>query len=292
MEKNSFLGLVGESGSGKTVFAYSLMGFVKPPGRIANGSILYEGRDILKLSEKELISNYRGKEVGLIASNARAHLNPIMTVGKQLSLVYSAHKGTNRKTSDQRALEMLETVKINDPERRFKSYPHELSGGMAQRIMIAMALISDPTLIIADDCTNGLDVTVAAQIMELFLNVIEERQASSIFITHDLGIVAQCCTQVSIIYCGQIIETANTMDFFQNCQHPYSRKLLDSLPNRKNKSGLDKMPNVTIDYYKLPQGCLYYNRCPVRKPECELHEPEMIEVGKNHHVKCHNPLDA
>jgi len=291
-EKNSFLGLVGESGSGKTVFAYALLGFAKQPGRIAGGQILYKGKDILQLPEDELISTYRSKEVGLIASNARAHLNPLLTVGKQLSTVYSVHTGADKKKSTQRALEMLEIVKINDPKRRFNAYPHELSGGMAQRIMIAMALINNPNIIIADDCTNGLDVTVAAQIMDLFLNVIEEQEASSIFITHDLGIVAQCCTHVAIMYCGQIIETAVTTDFFKNCQHPYSRILLDSLPNQVKKSGLRKTLNEKIDYYHLPQGCLYFDRCPVRRPECALKEPSLKKINENHYVKCNYPPDS
>ena len=288
-EKESFLGLVGESGSGKTVFAYSLMGFAKQPGYIAGGEILYNGQNILEMSEPELISKYRSKEVGLIASNARAHLNPLWTVGKQLSTVYSVHTGASKKESNERALEMLELVKINDPKRRFNSYPHELSGGMAQRIMIAMALINNPKIIIADDCTNGLDVTVAAQILDLILDIMEKQKSSCIFITHDLGIVAQCCTHVAIMYSGQIIETAPTREFFKNCKHPYSRLLLDSLPERLNKSGLVKIPAEKLDYFKLPQGCLYYDSCPTRRPECEFNEPSLNMVSEGHYVKCDYP---
>jgi len=288
---NSFLGLVGESGSGKTVLAYALLGYAKIPGRIAGGQVIYNGQDILKLSEDDLIANYRGKEVGLIASNARAHLNPLTTIGNQLSTIYSAHSGANKAIGKQKALEMLELVKINDPKRRLNQYPHEFSGGMAQRIMIAMALINNPKIIIADDCTNGLDVTVASQIMDLFLNIIEEQNASSIFITHDLGIVAQCCTDVAIIYGGQIIETTDTLTFFNSCRHPYSQTLLDSLPDQAKKSDLRKMPYQRLNYYQLPKGCLFYDRCPIRKNDCAENEPCLSKIGDNHYVKCHYPLE-
>lgn len=285
--RNAFLGLVGESGAGKTVFAYSLLGFVKPPGRIAGGEVLYDGVDILGQPEDVLVSRYRGKEMGLIASNARAHLNPLLTVGKQLSIAYTVHTGADRRRSRERVLEMLELVKINDPKRRFDSYPHELSGGMAQRIMIAMALINNPKLIIADDCTSGLDVTVAAQVMDLFLGVIEAQHASSILITHDLGIVAQCCTDVAIMYCGQIIETAPVKDFFADCRHPYSRILLDSLPENVRKSGLVRLSGVKSNTYDLPRGCLYYDRCSLRQDVCRAEKPPLRRIRDNHQVKCH-----
>ncbi len=284
--KGSFLGLVGESGSGKTVFAYSLLGFVKPPGRIAAGSIVYDGTDIMTLPEATLIEKYRGKEMGLIASNARAHLNPLLTVGTQLSIAYMVHTGADKKTSRERALEMLKLVKINDPVRRYDSYPHELSGGMAQRIMIAMALINHPKLILADDCTSGLDVTVAAQVMDLFLNVIEAQHSSSILITHDLGIVAQYCTDVAIMYCGQIIETAPVETFFRECRHPYSRILLDSLPENAGKSGLKRVSGAAINTYALPGGCLYQDRCPMCRDVCRLQDPPLVTVGEGHRVKC------
>lgn len=285
--RNAFLGLVGESGAGKTVFAYSLLGFVKAPGRIAGGEILYDGVDILSQPENVLIEKYRGREMGLIASNARAHLNPLLTVGKQLSTAYMVHHGAGRKQSRERALEMLRLVKINDPLRRFDSYPHELSGGMAQRIMIAMALINNPKLIIADDCTSGLDVTVAAQVMDLFLNVIEGQGASSILITHDLGIVAQYCSDVAIMYSGQIIETAPVESFFRECRHPYSRILLDSLPENTKKSGLKRVSGAAADTYILPEGCLYQARCPISRDICRAQAPAMRRVGEGHEVKCH-----
>lgn len=285
--KNAFLGLVGESGSGKTVFAYSLLGFVKPPGRIAGGEVFYNGADILKLPEDVLASQYRGKEMGLIASNARAHLNPLLTVGKQLSIAFAVHTGANKKRCRERTLEMLELVKINDPKRRFDSYPHELSGGMAQRIMIAMALINNPRLIIADDCTSGLDVTVAAQIMDLFLGIIGDQHASSILITHDLGIVAQCCTDIAIMYCGQIIETAPVPEFFRGCRHPYSLILLDSLPENAKKSGLVRLSGAKDDTYGQLDGCLYYHRCPIRQEVCRTQSPPMLHIGGGHCVKCH-----
>lgn len=286
--KNSFLGLVGESGSGKTVFAYSLLGITKQPGVISGGEILYKGKDVLKMSEEQLIRNYRSKEAGLIASNARAHLNPLLPVGRQISTVYAVHTGKSKKESDERTLEMLELVKINDPKRRFAAYPHELSGGMAQRIMIAMALCNTPQLLIADDCTNGLDVTVAAQIMDLFLQIIQTQHSSGILITHDLGIVAQCCTDIAIIYCGQIIETASVADFFFGCRHPYSHVLLNSLPQNAHKRVL-KRSGAKIDSFNLPAGCYYYDRCPVRRRECAIKEPELTRISASHSVKCNFP---
>jgi oligopeptide/dipeptide ABC transporter ATP-binding protein len=289
IDKNSFLGLVGESGSGKSVLANSMLGYVKEPGIISAGEILYEGNNILKMPEEELIAKYRAKQVGLIASNARAHLNPLLTVGKQLSIVYSVHSGKTMMESKERALAMLNLVKINDPNRRFNSYPHELSGGMAQRIMIAMTLINNPHLIIADDCTNGLDVTVAAQILDLFLEVIETQKATSVIITHDLGIVAQCCTHVAIMYSGQIIETAPVAEFFSNCMHPYSRRLLNSLPENMGKEIEKNTVYSKINTYDLPSGCMYYDRCSNKTDKCKLADPEFTVAGNNHFVKCIHP---
>lgn len=190
----------------------------------------------------------------------------------------------------ERALELLKLVKINDPERRLKAYPHELSGGMAQRIMIAMALINNPRVIIADDCTNGLDVTVAAQIMDLFQGLMETQHSSGIMITHDLGIVAQCCTHIAIIYSGQIIETAKVTDFFAGCRHPYSQMLLDSLPENIQKTKQPRISGIQNDPYSLPDGCLFYARCPYRQQRCGEVEPQERLVGSNHIVKCHYPL--
>lgn len=286
--EGSFLGLVGESGSGKSVFANSLLGYVKTPGKIEGGSIKYKGTDILSISEDTLISDYRGKEIGLIASNARAHLNPLLTVGKQLSNVYSVHTKASKKESKERAIEILNMVKINDPVRRYNAYPHELSGGMAQRIMIAMTLINTPNLIIADDCTNGLDVTVAAQVMDLFLDIIDKNNATSIMITHDLGIVAQCCTDIAIMYAGQIVEKAPVSTFFTSFAHPYSEVIFNSLP--QNASNAIKKSNDRIDSFHLPKGCLFYNRCNYCTEECLAERPAMLKISDNHYAKCIHPL--
>lgn len=290
-EQNTFLGLVGESGSGKTVFANALLGHVKAPGKIEEGSILYKGQDLLKLDEDELISNYRGKEIGLIASNARAHLNPLLKVGKQLSNVYAAHTRAGKKESKERAMDILNVVKINDAKRRYHAYPHELSGGMAQRVMIAMTLINTPNLIIADDSTNGLDVTVASQIMDLFLDIIEKNNASSIMITHDLGIVAQCCTDVAIMYAGQIIEKASVTRYFSNFAHPYSEMLLNSLPEISSKKIIINN-NSKLDNINLPEGCLFCHKCQYRTKRCELENPDMRMISENHFVKCHYPVEG
>lgn len=289
-EAGSFLGLVGESGSGKSVFANSLLGYVKPPGVIESGSIVYADRDILKMSEEELIDDLRGKEIGLIAANARAHLNPMLTVGQQLSNAYAAQHRANAKTCKEKAIEMLKQVRMNDPEQRYKAYPHELSGGMAQRVMIAMTLINSPNLMIADDCTNGLDVTVAAQIMDLFLHIMETNRSSGILITHDLGVVAQCCTHVAIMYGGQIIEKAPVSEFFTHYAHPYSEILMKSLPGRTKQDPAAPTRTAKPDPLHLPEGCLFYQRCRYRTEECRLRRPPTIEIKEGHQVKCFYPL--
>ena len=202
LQEGHLIGLVGESGSGKSVAASAILGYVRKPGVIENGKVIFdESVELQKLNEEQLVE-YRGKAIGLIAANARNHLNPLMTVGEQIANVYMAHNSCKKKEAMEKVIAMLKAVGLTDPEQRAKAYPHELSGGMAQRCMIAMALINMPRVLIADDATNGLDVTVQAQIMDLILELLHERNMSGIFITHDLGVVAQCCTEVAIMYCG------------------------------------------------------------------------------------------
>ncbi len=290
LEEGELLGLVGESGSGKTVLANALLGHVVQPGKIIRGRIVYRGTDLRTLDEKELTRRYRGKEIGLIAANARSHLNPLMRVGDLIADVVLAHQGGTRKEAYRKAVEVLRAVGINDPENRLRSYPHELSGGMAQRVMIALSLINSPQLLIADDCTNGLDVTVAAQVMDLFVEMFSRRGSSGILITHDLGLVAQYCGSIAIMYCGQIIERAPVNRFFESPVHPYSVRLLEALPERRkdrmDAAGLGKLPSPL----ELPEGCLYHPRCAHAQERCRQEEPPLAFLGNGHHLKCFNPV--
>lgn len=289
VEEGELLGLVGESGSGKTVLANALLGHVAEPGRIVQGKVIYRGTDLRTLGEEELIRNYRGKEIGLIASNARAHLNPLMRVGDLIADIALSHQGGTQREARRMAVEMLRAVGINDPENRARSYPHELSGGMAQRVMIALALINSPRLLIADDCTNGLDVTVAAQVMDLFMEMFSRSGSSGVLITHDLGLVAQYCRSIAIMYCGQIIERAPVDRFFQSPAHPYSIRLLEALPERRkgrrDAAGIGRLPSPL----ELPQGCLYHPRCQYAENLCRAEEPPMSLIGEQFYLKCHDP---
>lgn len=287
LKDHIMLGLVGESGSGKSVFASAVMGNVKKPGVISEGSIVLDEKvSILDLSEDEA-QKIRGQQIALIAANARGHLNPLITVGQQLSEAYMAHHKCKKKEAREKAVQMLEAVGLTDAPMRAKSYPHELSGGMAQRCMIGMALINSPHILIADDATNGLDVTVQAQIMDLIMDMVRERGLSSIFITHDFGVIAQCCQEIAIMYCGQIVEHAPVESFFDNVCHPYSRILINSLPERRTAdSNEESTIGLKPDSMNLPTGCLFHPRCKYAQEQCKVDEPGVYEVGEGHCVKC------
>ena len=288
VQKGHLVGLVGESGAGKSVAASAILGFVRKPGVIESGNIIYDEKVSLQNLSASELANYRGQKIGLIAANARNHLNPLETVGVQIANVYMAHNSCTKKEAMNKAVEMLKAVGMTDPEQRAKSYPHELSGGMAQRCMIAIALINTPEVLIADDATNGLDVTVQAQIMDLILELLNKHNMSGIFITHDLGVVAQCCDEVAIMYCGQIVEFTTIQKLFKSPQHPYTRHLLNSLPEYRSSNSSFRASEVPVDTMNLPKGCLFHPRCPLASGKCECNEPEMLEVETGHFVKCSN----
>lgn len=226
--EGEIVGLLGESGSGKSTAAWSIVNLVRPPGRIVGGRVIFRGRDLLALPEPAL-REIRGREISLIVSNPRAQLNPLVPVGRQIMQVYRDHHGGSEAQARAHMIEMLQAVDMPDPERRANAYPHELSGGMAQRVLIAMALICGPRLVIADDATNGLDVTVQAQTLDLMQELVRRSGTSVLMITHDLGIVAQYCQQVAVLHRGQVVETAAIDAFFRQPRHPYSRELLASV---------------------------------------------------------------
>ena len=231
IKPGDILGLVGESGSGKTTLARSIMGLVPAPGRIERGRILFDGEDLTAKS-REAMQSIRGRDLTMVVPNPRAELNPLVPVGRQVANVARVHLGLSKAQANRAALEMLQAVKISDPERRFHTYPHELSGGMAQRVVIAMALVCSPKFIISDDATSGLDVTVQAQVLELLNRLVSEKRTAMLYITRDLGVTAHFCNRLAIVYDGQIVETANTAELIEYPMHPYTLMLTTSPVHR------------------------------------------------------------
>jgi len=283
------LGLVGESGCGKSVTALSLLRLVPPPGRIVGGEILFEGRNLLALPEEEM-RRLRGARLAMIFQDPMSALNPVLTVGFQIAEAVLAHERVSRREAYARAIEMMRAVAIPDPERRARSYPHELSGGLRQRALIAMALVCRPTLVIADEPTTALDVTIQAEILDLLARLREEFQLAMLLITHDLGIVAQTADEVAVMYAGRVVEYAPVREIFHNPQHPYTRGLLRCVP-RLMTSGegsrrLETIEGTVPNLLNLPPGCPFAERCSEVQPTCREGEVEMIEIAPAHFVRC------
>jgi oligopeptide/dipeptide ABC transporter ATP-binding protein len=279
------VGLVGETGSGKSVLASAIMNAVRFPGRIVGGSIEMDGTDLLALGEGQL-REVRGAEVSLIGTNPRSKLNPLLRVGEQIADVILAHQPMARPEALRKAVAMMAAVGVNDPERRSRAYPHELSGGMAQRILIAMALSGSPRLLIADEATNGLDVTVQRQVLDLIRDKVHERQSSALIITHDLGIVAQYCQRVAIIYAGQIVEEAPVEELFRNPRHPYTISLLASAKAVSRQKVRFPLVGARPDLANLPKGCLLAPRCPFATDASRAAPPPMRDLAPGHRVRC------
>ncbi len=280
------LGIVGESGSGKSVTAYSLLGLVpQPPGRIESGTAVFDGNDLLGLSGAALRA-VRGKRVSMIFQDPMTALNPYMTIGKQVMEPLRIHERSSRAEARQRAIAMLAAVGILEPEQRMNMYPHEFSGGMRQRVMIAMALITKPDLLIADEPTTALDVTVQAQILDLIRALQQEMGMAVLLITHDLGVVARVCDRVLVMYAGRIVESAPARDLFRDPKHPYTRALLDSLPATHQKGGeLYTIPGLPPDLIKPISGCAFAPRCAHALESCS--QPvELLELGNGRKAAC------
>jgi len=284
------LGLVGESGCGKSVTGASIMRLVPiPPGRIAGGEILFEGRDILKLPESEM-RKVRGNKISMIFQEPMTSLNPVFTVGDQVAEVIRLHEKLSQRETRERVIETFRLVRIPAPDSRIKEYPHQMSGGMRQRVMIAMALACHPKLMIADEPSTALDVTIQAQILDLMNQLKEETGASILFITHDLGVIAEMAQRVAVMYAGKIMEGADVDTLFSEPKHPYTIGLMSSIPILgigKNQRRLSTIPGVVPSLFKLPKGCLFHDRCSVTLKECDQLEPPMIDLGNNHFVRCH-----
>lgn len=288
VEEGEILGLVGESGSGKSVTAKNVMRLLPtPPASVLSGEILFKGRDILKLSEKEMRS-VRGNEISMIFQEPMTSLNPVYTCGNQIMEAVMLHQHVDKKTARAKAEEMLKLVGMSMPEERLKNYPHELSGGMRQRVMIAMALCSNPSLLIADEPTTALDPTIQAQILELIGELQKKLGMSVLYITHDLGVVAELCHRVVVMYAGMVMEVAQTEDLFSKPAHPYTQGLMKAMP-RMNSGGerLNSIEGVVPHITEMPKGCHFHPRCPYATELCRQSCPPMTDLGNGHQVRCH-----
>jgi peptide/nickel transport system ATP-binding protein len=285
MHAGEILGLVGESGSGKSVSAIAILGMIRRPGRILAGSIRFEGIDLLGLSENEM-GEYRGRGIAMISQSYRTALNPVISAGRQISRLFEIHEGCSRAAASRRALELLALVGVSDPARCMQQYPHQLSGGMCQRVMIASALATSPRLLIADEPTTGLDVSVAARILDLLRDLSKRTGAAILLITHDLGVVAQTCQRVAVMHAGQLVETAPVRELFRSPAHPYTRALVRSIPRIDVETKLEPVPGTVPSLRHPPRGCRYQNRCPHAMEICRHDKPRHMAVGQDHEVAC------
>lgn len=286
LDHGEILGIVGESGSGKSVTAYSIMQILAATGKIVDGSIYYKGEDITKLKEKQM-RDFRGKCCSIIFQDPMTSLNPVFTIGNQLVEAITLHTEKKGKEAKQRAAELLELVGINEPQRRLKQYPYELSGGMRQRVMIAMALACEPDILIADEPTTALDVTIQAQILELIQNLQKELGMAVILVTHDLGVIAQLCDNIIVMYGGRICERGTAHEIFYNPKHEYTKGLLRSIPNvTRMKEKLIPILGTPINMLNLPKGCSFCTRCDNAMKICLTEKPEEISINENHKASC------
>ena len=287
VERGEVMGLVGESGCGKSVTALSIMGILPdPPGRVASGEVFFEGRDLLKLPEPQMRS-VRGGRIGMVFQEPMTSLNPVFTCGEQVAEAITAHRDVSKKDALRRAAELFDLVGLPDPERQVGSYPHQLSGGMRQRVMIAMAISCEPSLIIADEPTTALDVTIQAQILDLLDDIRKKFNTAIILITHDLGIIAKMADRVAVMYAGRVVEYAKTDDIFHDTLHPYTEGLLASIPKPgEHLNRLKAIRGMVPKLTELPKGCKFFPRCDYGKPEYVETEPGLVEVKPGHLVRC------
>ncbi len=286
LQEGKTLGLVGESGCGKSVTAFSILRLINPPGRIVSGSVRYRGEDVLTQNDEGL-RRIRGREIAMIFQEPMTSLNPVLTVGYQIGESVMLHGGVGKKEARERGVEMLKLVGIPNPSKRYDSYPHEFSGGMRQRVMIAMSLSASPSVLIADEPTTALDVTIQAQILDLLLTLQEERRMSLLLITHDLGIVANSADHVAIMYAGAIAEFGPTKEIFTNRLHPYTQGLFDAVPRIGGRGGkLKTIPGSVPALFREPEGCVFYPRCYKASEECAAAPVELRKIRKGHYARC------
>ena len=291
LDKGEVLGVVGESGCGKSVTAQSVMRLIpQPPGRIVQGRILFDGLDLVQLPMDKM-RGIRGRRISMIFQEPMTSLNPVYTIGDQIGEMFRRHMHQSKAESLERAAEMLHRVQIPAPERRVREYPHQLSGGMRQRAMIAMALACNPEVLIADEPTTALDVTIQAQILELMLQLQADYQTAIMMITHDLGVIAELAARIVVMYAGKVAEEASATALFGDPKHPYTRGLLRSIPklgerSRRGRQRLQEISGMVPSLYALPAGCSFYPRCPERLAICLDHPPPLFKTGEAHWARC------
>lgn len=291
VKQGEVVGIVGESGSGKSVSSLALMGLIDFPGKVMAEKLEFGGRDLQKMTEKER-RQIVGAEVAMIFQDPMTSLNPCYTVGFQIMEAIKVHQGGNKKTRRQRTIDLLNLVGIPDPASRLDVYPHQLSGGMSQRVMIAMAIACRPKLLIADEPTTALDVTIQAQIIELLLELQQQENMALMLITHDLALVAEAAQHIIVMYAGQVVESAKATEIFRAPRHPYTQALLRSLPEfAADKARLQSLPGVVPGKYDRPNGCLLNPRCPYATDLCRKEEPALRDLANGRQSKCHYPLD-
>jgi oligopeptide/dipeptide ABC transporter ATP-binding protein len=286
VERGEPLGLVGESGSGKTVSALSVLGIVPRPGKVVGGKAIFDGEDLLSKPEKEM-RKYRGKRIGYVSQDPNSSLDPLFTIGSQLSEVVQAHEKVPKARASEKVLELLQRVRISEPEARMKAYPHELSGGMRQRIAIARALAGEPDLLIADEPTTNLDVTIQAQVLDLLKDLQKELGMTLILITHDMGIVAEMTKRVVVLYAGRVAESATTRETFAAPKHPYTSALLKAVPRVDRKKELVPIGGNIPNLITPPSGCRFHPRCKFMQEICVSKEPPLEAIGGGREVSCH-----
>ena len=286
VRSGEILGVVGESGSGKSVTALALLRLIRPPGRIVQGAVRFEGTDLVGLSEDEMRA-VRGTRIAMVFQSPRTALNPVLTVGRQISRLFELHQGASRGEGRARTIGMLKLVGISEPERRARQYAHQLSGGMCQRVMIAMALATSPRLLLADEPTTGLDVLIGAQILELLRDLGRGTGASILLITHDLGVVAEVCDRVAVMHAGQIAEVGAVRTIFARPLHPYTQALVRSIPRIDRDVTPEPIPGMVPSLLAPPPGCRYADRCPRVLDVCRRDRPASRAAAPHHEVACH-----
>jgi oligopeptide/dipeptide ABC transporter ATP-binding protein len=290
IEPGEVLGLVGETGSGKSVTAYSIIGLLKQPGRVVAGEVRWDGRDLVSLRQSQLEQDIRGKEISMIFQSPREALNPVITVGRQLTQVLEIRRGMSRGEARTEAIKILKSVHISDPESRLGSYPHQLSGGMAQRIMISLALSCHPRLLIADEPTTGLDVTTQYQIVQLLRELRDRTGMAMILITHDLALAAQICDRIAVMYAGRIAEVGPIEHLFRSPRHPYTKALMGSRPRQGLKGDIMTIPGSVANLMEPPSGCRFHPRCPNVTDVCSRVQPALGNMLPGQRAACHNPV--
>jgi oligopeptide transport system ATP-binding protein len=281
------LGIVGESGCGKSMTALSLLRLIPEPGRVTGGEVLFKGRDILQMTEDE-VREIRGKDIAMIFQDPQSSLNPVLRIGFQVQEAMLAHNTADKRSAKRKAIDLLKQVRIPAAESRVNDYPHQLSGGMRQRAMVAMSLANSPSLLIADEPTTALDVTVQAQILELIRDLNQELNTAVIMITHNLGVVAGLCSRILVMYAGRIVEEGPTKQIFKNPQHPYTWSLLRSLPrvDADRRERLRSIEGLPPDLIAPPSGCRFHPRCPFREERCYRDDPQLVQVGPDQRAAC------